>query len=172
VITAKFTNKINDIKNINIGLKSVTQNPDVYVLACSEYEQVLLSLYFSGESDSFREIKTSKKYVVIGCGEHVHFINIATKIVTSHKLSGYFGHLYSYKNIKSNNFNDKLLVASASTLHMFSGTGEKVWSSKPIAIDGLIVNEVNGKTILCSGELDPPNGWVDFNVNGNDGKII
>jgi hypothetical protein len=55
---------------------------------------------------------------------------------------------------------------------IFSGTGEKVWPSKPIAVDGIIVNEVNGKTILCLGELDHPDSWVDFNVNGNDGKII
>lgn len=69
----------------------------------------------------------------------------------------YFGSFYPLP--------DSLLVCSGTRLYRLSPTGELMWTSPELGIDGVIVSEVRDGLILGEGEWDPPGGWLPFQIS-------
>ena len=103
---------------------------------------------------AFQETIVWKELVVVGYGDLVHLVSLRSHEVTSHSMSGYFGHLYPLE--------DYLLVADAGHLHCFDSKGAQLWRSDPLGIDGVVVEKVDRGTIEGEGEWDPPGDWRRF----------
>jgi hypothetical protein len=96
-------------------------------------------------------------YIVIGIGHQITLVQLEDHTSITTDLEGYFGYLYPVDNF--------LLVASESYLHCFGDDGQLLWISKPLGIDGVIVEEVKGGIVFGLGEWDPPGGWQPFRLN-------
>lgn len=110
-----------------------------------------LDLYSSGEPFCFEEAEYWSGWVVVGWGQHVHLVELASRRAISRDLGSYFGHLYPGE--------DHLLVASAERLFCFEADGALRWTSDPLGIDGVVIQEVADGRIDGEGEWDPPGGW-------------
>jgi hypothetical protein len=108
-------------------------------------------------------------WVVIGIGQRAHFVSVTTRMVATHLLSDgaaleYFGHLYAYPAF--------VLIASGRHLACFNQMAQRVWQTEPRAVDGVIVERVEGSTIYSQGELGPLDGWRPFVVALESGAVI
>ncbi|MBA4068134.1 MAG: hypothetical protein C0501_31425, partial [Isosphaera sp.] len=74
----------------------------------------------------------------------------------------YFGHLYPAP--------DALFVASAERLFRFDLSGNLVWSSGVLGIDGVVLESWSGEVLVGCGEWDPPGGWRPFRVARSTGE--
>ncbi|NUM37475.1 MAG: hypothetical protein HUU50_23315 [Candidatus Brocadiae bacterium] len=74
----------------------------------------------------------------------------------------------SFKNLSSTD--DLLLVASATDLLRFDINAKIIWHVKNLGIDGVIVEDIYGSTIIGSGDWDPPGGWKKFKISLNNGN--
>ena len=133
---------------------------------------VKLQVYLFDETDCFKSIICNDETVVIGCGEKVHFYSIGSNLVKTIKLNDYFGYLYSDKGIEENNFKHHLYIASGLKLYKYKADGAKVWESDYLAVDGVILGNIDSGVIVCRGEQDPPGGWVEYKLDESTGKII
>jgi len=177
MITAKFIQPQeilqSALKTIDVCKKTVLGTPNYQVAVYLNNKPVyLLNIYLFDEPDCFHDLKYSDSFVIVGSGEKVHFFCIEKESIKSYSLGNYFGHMYPSHDIDSNNIIDKIFIASASKLYLFSQSGKLVWESDVLGIDGVIINDIKDDLILGSGEYDPPGGWEDFVVKVNDGKSV
>ena len=112
----------------------------------------------------FQEALVWAGHLVVGFGEAVHIISLASHAVSSHFLDGYFGHLYATK--------DALLVSDAAYLWRMTADGSIAWRSAPLGIDGVVVTAVEDDVVRGEGEYDPPGGWKPFRVALATGRPI
>lgn len=135
--------------------------PACYVTVESDGGQPLLrcDLYSPAEPEcfAFQDALVWKSWVVIGFGDAVHFVGLAGKPAFSVALGCYFGHVYPG--------DECLLVASCEHLYRFDADGTMRWRSAQLAIDGVVVDRVDGDAIEGQGEWDPPGGWRPFRVS-------
>jgi hypothetical protein len=176
MISAKFVEQYDfDASNVtcvDVCKNTVLGSPNYQVVIYTNEEPIyLLKLYLFDESDCFHEVKYSKNFVVIGCGEKVHFFSIENKNIRSYDLKDYFGHLYPSHDIESDVIKNDTYVASASRLFKFSPNGQLEWESEILGIDGVVIDEIENNVIRGAGEYDPPGGWEKFEVRVSDGKI-
>lgn len=164
MITAEFlennNNEWENVPAISIGSKShfEIQNIRVGVLKHGK-KQLLLHIHAEDQCIYFKSLKVSGNHIVIGFGEMVHFFTIENGMVSSKKLDGYFGHLYTPDDFELAGSEFFILVTSAMHLHHFTFSGEEIWKSEMLGIDGVVVHEVAPPFISISGEWDPPGGW-------------
>ena len=162
-----------DVEVIDVGKVSVLGGPQYKVCVyIDETPKYLFRIYLYDESDSFHEIKCSDRSVVVGCGQKVHVFDIYNKAVKSIKLKGYFGHLYSTDDLESHIFSESVLVASAMDIVCVSQVGEVLWQSPCLAVDGVVVSDIESGIVTGSGDYDPPDGWEDFRLDLKSGTII
>jgi hypothetical protein len=176
MISAKFIEQhdfdSSKVKSVEICKKTVVGSPNYQVIIYADKEPIyLLKIYLFDEADCFHEVKYSNNYIVIGCGEKVHFFSIENKNIQSYELNDYFGHLYPSHDIEANDIKNNIYVASASRLFKFSPSGQLEWKSEILGIDGVVIYEIEENLIRGAGEFDPPGGWMKFGVRVNDGKI-
>ena len=101
--------------------------------------------------------------VIIGYGNTLYCVDIATKAIRIYPLDGYFGSVTTG--------NGYCLVASAEIILRIDRTGAKVWESKRIAVDGVVISNVDD-TITGDGEWDPPGGWRRFALSLATGQPL
>lgn len=107
--------------------------------------------------------------VIVGIGQRVYFVSVSTPHVASHRLGDgancdYFGHFYAYAEF--------LLVASGRHLTRFDKEAQRVWHTPPLAVDGVLVERVEGDAIYGQGDQAPPGGWRPFVVALESGAVL
>lgn len=162
-----------DVEVVDVGKNVVSSSPEyklhVYV---DDALMFVVRFFISDGADYFHDVRCSNGSVIVGCGESVHVINVIDKAIISIRLSGYFGCLYSVDNPDSGYFSESVLVASAVDLIRLSASGDILWRSPPLALDGVLVSAIVGGIIEGSGEFDPPGGWQKFTLDLNTGAVI
>jgi len=136
--------------------------PQLYVVVADDEDPVLrVDVYSDPDCFAFQDAILWRGNLVIGFGSHVHAVALADHSVVSIALEMYFGHLYPT--------DDYLLLASGTRLHRMEPDRSISWTSEPLGIDGVVVDQ-RGPTIRGEGEWDPPGGWRPFAVMAADGN--
>ncbi|MDE6005369.1 MAG: hypothetical protein K2G88_08300, partial [Oscillospiraceae bacterium] len=101
------------------------------------------------------------KYLCIGTGSRVIFVNLESLGSISMQVNFYFGYFFIHENI--------LYIASGTGITAVSSTLQTIWKNEDLAIDGVIIHEVftqdNQKFLRISCEMDPPDNWTEKLVN-------
>lgn len=160
------------VTSLEVNRRTVAEQPDYRAALFDDDKAVFYAdIYLDAdEADCFREIELSRKAVVIGCGEHLHFIRLDGFTLHSLRLNGYFGHLYPISSDEYTGFAGFLLVCSASSVCFIDPGGNIVWQSDMLGIDGVIIEDIKDGVIYGSGEWDPPGGWQPFSLDVNSGR--
>ena len=103
-------------------------------------------------------------FVIGNYYEGVYIINMLDLKVIHKDISGYFG----YFEI----IDDNLYVLGCNNITAFDSCMNEKWTSKDIAVDGVILKEIEGDSIVVSCEMDPPGGWVNKRISLSSGKQI
>ncbi len=164
MITAEFLEDGNDewegIPSLSIGQKSDFEIQYIKVgLLKLGTKHLLLHIHATDQCTCFKSLKINGNHIVIGFGEMAHFVNIENESIISKKLDGYFGDLYTPDDFDLTNCAFSILVASANYLHHYTFSGEEIWKSEMLGIDGVNVRKVEPPLVYISGEWDPPGGW-------------
>ena len=107
----------------------------------------------------------SNDILLVGFEENFYmFDTIKNENLLSLKLSFYFGHFYQNNNL--------VYVADASSIHCIHKNGKIKWQTDNLGIDGVVINEIDDQFLFCSGEWDPPGGWIDFILEKQSGMHI
>jgi hypothetical protein len=80
------------------------------------------------------------------------------------EMSGYFG--YTYLD------NELLYIADARYIYCINKSGEIIWQSTDLGIDGVIINQIDETKIYGEGEWDPPGGWKEFILEKQKGTSL
>ena len=100
----------------------------------------------------FNKVILFGHYFCIGCGEYVYFVDLDRCMVKEEKQQLYFGRFYQYK--------DYLFITSATSVSCYDKECQLVWKSERIAIDGVLIQEIDEEKIVVLCEMDPPDKWV------------
>lgn len=127
---------------------------------------------FAGVGHScFQDVRCVGELIYIGYGQQVAVFSPRTGDLASHSLDGYFGHLFTASDLESSELGSSVLVASASELLRFDGTGRLLWRKAELGADGVIVQRVQDGQIFGGAEWDPPGGWAPFRLNLASGEV-
>jgi hypothetical protein len=118
----------------------------------------------SDECFAFEDVCVWSGLIVVGWGHHLYLVNPNSKEVSSLDLGSYFGYLYPA--------NDYLLVASAERLYCIAPNAALLWSTGPLGIDGVVVNQIKDGIIHGEGEWDPSGAWRQFRVSLTTGQAL
>lgn len=138
--------------------------PDFYCIVEKEWNPYLVVKIYLDYQTSFTKAVVWNNYIAIGFSESFFLIDLENHSCSNTLLDGYFGYIYPYDNF--------LLVATQTNLVCINKQGSQLWITETLGIDGVIVNNFDGVNIYGSGEYDPPGGWVDFEINFRDGKLV
>ena len=117
----------------------------------------------SGESYTFRDAQFWNGLFVIGWGHAFYVVDVDSLTATRHDLSAYFSYIHA---------GDVLLIASAERVLRVGADGAVVWTSDPVAIDGITFSNVDSDFVDGDGEWDPPGGWKPFRLRLRDGTVV
>ncbi len=113
------------------------------------------------DSSPFREevVWEAARVVVIGAGDAVLFLELATGAIRKHVRLGddLFGHL----SIQD----DALYVLGYTRVFAIGADLVTRWISDPLAVDGITGGEIVDGRLQVSAEMDPPGGWVDVELD-------
>lgn len=126
--------------------------------------EAFLAVILHYEHSIFTGAKCLGDYAFFGFAQGIYVLNFLKNSVQHVPLRGYFSEFYSC--------DDKLLAASACDLACFDTGGKLVWESRNLGLDGVVVQDYDGRHIRVSGEWDPPGGWEDAVLDANTGKKI
>lgn len=131
----------------------------------SETEEPILNLKVESDySVTFRQADSVESYVIIGYGDRFVIFDLESKNKKYETtFSGYFSSFEIYEK--------DVYVASESELLRICLTGELIWTSECIGIDGVVISEITEGEIKGEGEHDPPGGWKPFIIDRKTGKI-
>jgi hypothetical protein len=139
--------------------------PNVYVLITEDERPLYrLDLYCDIDAYVFEAAIVWQGFVVIGYGEKLHLLSLATGQVGSFELGSYFGRIYTSERL--------LLVATAERLFGFNHAGQLEWVSDCLGIDGVVVERIDAGIASGCGEWDPPGGWRSFRIDLVTGKHV
>lgn len=151
-----------DVVPIRVGhMRAGLATPDRYLTATVGGQRVRLDLYGGNDPCPFEEASEWRGWLVVGWRGHVHWVDLAGRAVKSFALGSSFGRLYPAP--------DALFATSAERLFRFGTTGELVWSSGVLGIDGVVLESWSGDVLAGLGEWDPPDGWRPFRVDRGTG---
>lgn len=156
-----------DVPSIQVGRILTHQpTPDLYATISVDGQpsfRVDLSTS-SDECNAFQAAVIWEGFVAIGFGEHLYFVDLDSHHVQKFNLKSYFGYLQVN--------GCTLLAASAERIFCFAPSGELLWRSTQLGIDGVVFGEVNDEYIFGHGEYDPPGGWRAFCISAANGDLI
>ncbi len=118
----------------------------------------------------FQDLRCVGELIYIGYGQQVAVFSPRTGDLASHSVDGYFGHLFTASDLESSELASSVLVASASELLRFDGTGRLLWRKSELGVDGVIVQRVQDGQIFGDAEWDPPGGWEPFRLHLDSGE--
>lgn len=184
--SAHFLDTSNDDGYVHHSISNIDADPNPQshhlrkkVLVCEHDAPVLLiNVYVEVDKDGyitdscFCEMLSNDEYVAILSGQHVHIVEISSKQVKSIRLGDYVGHIYSIPNPASTELSENFLVATYCYVFLLNLTKGILWQSRMCAIDGVVIDNIDGDIISAQGEWDPPGGWVDFKLSLNTGVLI
>jgi hypothetical protein len=124
----------------------------------------LLTIALGEDGGPFRDAILWSDRVVIGYGDAIHVVDVATHVVVTHRLDGYYGHLFAMEDV--------LLVTDARTVLRLNVGGAILWRSGWIGIDGVTIEAVEQGIIRGEGEWDPPGGWKPFRLSLETGERV
>ena len=169
--TAQFRDTIPgpwiSIEPVRVGkLPAGLGTPDRYVVVEDGKKLLRIDVYLSRYEcgGPFEEVAIWGEFVLIGCCEHVFLVPLHGGKVTTIELDGYFGHLWLH--------DDVLLVASQDRLFRLSRTGELIWTTGKLGIDGVVVDRLQDGIVYGQGEWDPPGGWKRFAIRLDSGEFV
>lgn len=135
----------------------VTKNNIPYLIA--EIEEI---------SQYFDKACIFGKYLCIGTGSRVIFVNLESLGSISMQVNFYFGYFFIHEDI--------LYIASGTGIIAVNHTLQTVWKNETLAEDGVIIHEVfqqdNQQFLRISCEMDPPNNWQEKLVNIQNGEVL
>ncbi len=99
----------------------------------------------------------------IGFGDDVHLVSLADRSVVTIPLRGYFDALHEADGF--------LLIASQDRVLRIAPDRTVTWTSDFVAVDGVIIHDIEADVIRGSGEWDPPGGWRDFTLDTITGAV-
>lgn len=120
----------------------------------------------------FQDVRFVSRLVFIGCGQYVFILDMKAGAVVSHRLDGYFGHMYDGGDFENLPTKFSVLVTSASEALAFSRTGELLWVRKNLGIDGVLLHAADSTQFDGEGDWDPPDGWRKFSVSTDSGTVL
>ncbi|MBD5143943.1 MAG: hypothetical protein HDT22_10115 [Ruminococcus sp.] len=108
------------------------------------------------------------KYLCIGTGSSVIFVNLESLGSISMQVDFYFGYFFIHENI--------LYIASGTGIIAVSSTLQTIWKNETLAVDGVIIHEVftqdDKQFLKISCEMDPPGHWQEKIINIQNGEVI
>lgn len=149
-----------DLGNVPIGKGT----PDkYYLIEKDEQPHILLKVYY--DMWGFEENIVMKQYLAIGFSRYFYLINIQNGNIISYIdfEDQYFGHIYVDEKF--------IWISSMQHLICMNIEGKILWRINELAVDGIIIEDYDGKYLSISCEMDPPGGWVDHTVDNQTGKI-
>lgn len=151
-----------DVAPVRVGqVPAGLETPDRYLTASVGGQRVRVDLYRGDEACTFEDACEWCGWLVVGWGEHLHWIDPVERAAQSFSLGSYFGHLYTAP--------DALFVACAARLFRFDSSGVLVWSSGVLGIDGVVLESWSGAVLAGCGEWEPPGGWRPFRIARDTG---
>lgn len=139
--------------------------PDIYVLLEQDGKPLTRFDVYSGNTYSpFSAAVIWKQWVVIGFSDFLHLFSLENNNLISRQLDSYFGSLYPTQEV--------LLVASGTELLCFDAQAKLRWQRQHLAVDGVVVQTIEGNTIFGQAEWDPPSGWHPFTLSLESGQDI
>lgn len=126
----------------------------------------------SAGASCFQDVRCVGSLVFIGFGQYVFILDMKAGTVVSHRLDGYFGHMYDGGDFENLPTKFSVLVTSASEALAFSRTGELLWVRENLGIDGVLLYAADSTQIDGEGEWDPPDGWRKFSVSADSGTVL
>ena len=126
----------------------------------------------SAGASCFQDVRCVGSLVFIGFGQYVFILDMKAGVVVSHRLDGYFGHMYDGGDFENLPTKFSVLVTSASEALAFSRTGELLWVRENLGIDGVLLYAADSTQIDGEGEWDPPDGWRKFSVSADSGTVL
>ena len=139
--------------------------PDRYVTVDSGESQFRIDIYVPGDERCapFEEALIWRTSVVIGLGHYVFLVPLDTGDPKTIDVGSYFGQLH-FKD-------DVLLVASESRLFRVARSGELIWTTQELGVDGVTVDRIQDGIVYGKGEWHSPGGWKPFRVSLDSGEI-
>ncbi|MBN2533332.1 MAG: hypothetical protein JXB88_10590 [Spirochaetales bacterium] len=159
-----------NLDNYILGPRPDTKpTPDCYAILYNNDTPVRRFDLYDDDFYDFKKLyHITGKWIIICFGNHVHWFNLVTTSIISHKLSlsgsfFYFCEILEYKN--------NILIATDEKLYNYDSNSNLIWKSESISVDGVIINDIKNNYIYCSCEMDPPGGWVEKKINIENGKV-
>jgi len=150
---------------LELNPNSYSRSEFVIIKSKDCFQPILNIKLDSNYSPTFKQAEILDNLVVIGYGNHfLIFYYINKEIRVKKNLDGYFSEFKIYKN--------NIFLATDSQLICFNIEGKQEWLTDNLGIDGVQINKIDETHIEGSGEWNPPNGWRDFALETNTGKII
>lgn len=139
--------------------------PDRHVLVERDGQRLRYDIFLTDpEAFPFEDVKVWHDLLVIGYGSTLYCVGLKSREINIYELETYFGSIALGPSY--------CLVASGSEILRIDHDGTKVWQSEQIAMDGVIISDVNGETISGSAEWDPPGGWEPFKISLKTGRTL
>ena len=117
----------------------------------------------------FQDVRCVGDLIYIGYGQQVAVLSPATGSLTSYSLDGYFGCMCTALDPECADLGSSVLVASASELLCFDGTGRLIWRKSELGVDGVVIRQIRSGEIVGDAEWDPPGGWKPFRLRLDTG---
>ncbi len=119
-------------------------------------------------SDFFDKACIFGKYLCIGSGHTVIFVNLETFAAVTMEVSLYFGYFFIYQDI--------LYIASGTGITAVDSKLQTVWKNDRLADDGVIIHEVleNREVLRISAQEALPYGeyWKEKLVSLKNGEQV
>ncbi|MDB4952943.1 MAG: hypothetical protein JWO36_512 [Myxococcales bacterium] len=147
---------------------SVQRTGDTYVLRDGDTVVWTIELPLDMSGTPFREevVWSASGVVAIGGGTTIYFVGIELGTVTR-RISlarDLFGHFEIDRDV--------LYVSGFRDVTAIDRQLSILWSSKNVAIDGIVWQSREGDRIKLSAEMDPPGGWVDVELDAATGRRL
>jgi hypothetical protein len=113
----------------------------------------------------FREAAVAGNLLAVGWEQDFCLYDLAAgRRLLEECLNGYFGHLYVEGGL--------FYVASAEEITCVAPSGEILWRSPDVGVDGVEIERFLPNQIIGRGDMDPPGGWVPFVLDRASGRAI
>ncbi|MBY0243112.1 MAG: hypothetical protein K2X55_27780 [Burkholderiaceae bacterium] len=142
------------------------------VIFDNEEIRTRVNVLSSAGTSCFRDARCVGSLVFIGVGLYVFILDVKAGAVVSHRLDGYFSHMYDGGDFENLPTKFSVLVTSASEALAFSRTGELLWVRKNLGIDGVLLHAADSIQFDGEGEWDPPGGWRKFSLLADSGTLL
>lgn len=117
------------------------------------------------DSSSFNDAVVFYEYLYIGNYTNgIYVVNLKDYSIRKIEVDGYFG--YFHIN------NDVLYILGCNNITAVVLFSNIIWKSKDIAVDGIVFQNIKDDVMYVECEMDPPDGWINRQINITTGKIV